>query len=224
MQVPITEWGQTPHNTKWVLPLPHHLTEMLRAHWETRSSSFKDTSALTNFIQVDLARRPSWAFHRFLPRTGRHPVTSNSRFFLWFLHVSGICLVISRIAHSVLFSVSFSALSNQQLRTFQFSSEDIILCIYPFWRIRKFPKQSFGKGFWQWRCWGHTPVTPMPGATEQEDRVGLPGLYCSNTVTDEAKIKSPPQACPFFVSFRGSSWATEWVSDLSRIQLSKNKE
>lgn len=67
-------------------------------------------------------------------------------------------------------------------------------------------------------------MTPMPGATEQEDRFTLPGLYCSNTVTGKAKIKSPPRVCPFFVSFRCSSWATEWVLALSRIQLPKNKE
>lgn len=67
-------------------------------------------------------------------------------------------------------------------------------------------------------------MTPMPGATEQEDRVTLPGLYCSDTVTGEAKTKSPPRVCPLFVSFRGSSWATEWVLDLSRLQLPKNKE
>lgn len=40
-------------------------------------------------------------------------------------------------------------------------------------------------------------MTPMPGATEQEDRFTLPGLYCSNTVTGKAKIKSPPRVCLF---------------------------
>lgn len=104
----------------------------------------------------------SSASHMFLSKTGRCPVTSHSRFFHWFLCMSGICLVISRITHFFQFYFQYRSQLYPPSSFRHFSSTQktsfyvVFQGLYPFWWICKCPKQS-SKGCWL-TSWRHTPV------------------------------------------------------------------